>query len=100
MDEKRKVSSKKDTGGSSSYTKSLFSRSCSTRSSTSNSPLLRSLSQKSSSSSKCNLTRSYSQKNPSIGRKCTNLAKEQKARFYIMRRCVAMLVCWHKHGDS
>lgn len=86
MDEKRKTSSK-----------SLFSRSSSTRSSTSNSSLLRS----SSSSSKCNLQRSFSQKNPSsIGRKCTNLAKEQKARFYIMRRCVAMLVCWHKHGDN
>ena len=98
MDEKRKSSSKKDTGSSS--TRSLFSRSTST----SNSPLLRSLSQKSSSSSsKCNnnnLPRSFSQKNPSIGRKCTKLAKEQKARFYIMRRCVAMLVCWHKHGDS
>lgn len=101
MDGKRKTS-KKDTGSSSqgsSSTRSLFSRS----SSTSNSPLLRSLSQKnSSSSSKCNnnLPRSFSQKNPSIGRKCTNIAKEQKARFYIMRRCVAMLVCWHKHGDS
>jgi hypothetical protein len=22
------------------------------------------------------------------------LAKEQRARFYIMRRCVTMLVCW------
>ncbi|KAK2371051.1 cell wall integrity and stress response component [Trifolium repens] len=89
MDEKRKTSSS---------SKSLFSRSSSTRSSTSNSSLLRS----SSTSSKCNLQRSFSQKNPSsssIGRKCTNLAKEQKARFYIMRRCVAMLVCWHKHGD-
>jgi len=100
MDEKRKAS-KKNTQASSS-SRSLFSRS----SSTSNSPLLRSLSQKnsssSSSSSKCNnnLPRSFSQKNPSIGRKCTNIAKEQKARFYIMRRCVAMLVCWHKHGDS
>ncbi|KAH1207717.1 hypothetical protein GmHk_15G042747 [Glycine max] len=84
MDEKRKAS-KKDTGSFSSPG-SLFSRSTST----SNSPLLRSLSQKSSSSSsKCNnnnLPRSFSQKNPSIGRKCTKLAKEQKARFYIMRR--------------
>ncbi|KAM0858305.1 hypothetical protein ACQ4PT_047908 [Festuca glaucescens] len=23
-----------------------------------------------------------------------SLAREQRARFYIMRRCVAMLVCW------
>ncbi|RZB65747.1 hypothetical protein D0Y65_041701 [Glycine soja] len=43
---------------------------------------------------------SFSQKNPSIGKKCTSIAKEHRARFYIMRRCVAMLVCWHKHGDS
>ncbi|CAN1282767.1 Small polypeptide DEVIL 18 [Linum perenne] len=41
----------------------------------------------------------FLQKGSSITRKCSNLAKEQKARFYIMRRCVAMLVCWHKHGD-
>ncbi|KAI4385562.1 hypothetical protein MLD38_003575 [Melastoma candidum] len=34
-----------------------------------------------------------------IAKKYSSLAKEQKARFYIMRRCVAMLVCWHKHGD-
>jgi len=104
MDEKWKVS-KKEAGlssqaSTSSSTKSLFSRSCSTRSSSSKSPLLRSLSQKSSSTSKTSIPRSFSQKNPSIGKKCTSLAKEHKARFYIMRRCVAMLVCWHKHGDS
>ncbi|CAI0456538.1 unnamed protein product [Linum tenue] len=42
----------------------------------------------------------YSEKggSSSIERKCTNLAKEQKAKFYIMRSCVAMLVCWHKHA--
>ncbi|KAI4368854.1 hypothetical protein MLD38_017362 [Melastoma candidum] len=34
-----------------------------------------------------------------VARKYSSMAKEQKARFYIMRRCVAMLVCWHKHGD-
>ncbi|KAK7262483.1 hypothetical protein RJT34_30057 [Clitoria ternatea] len=104
MDGKWKVS-KKEAGSSSqsaTSSKSLFSRSCSTRGSSSNSPLLRSLSQKSSSTSKSNnhLPRSFSQKNPSIGKKCTSIAKEHKARFYIMRRCVAMLVCWHKHGDS
>ncbi|CAL0329151.1 unnamed protein product [Lupinus luteus] len=103
MDEKWKLS-KKETCSSmkeSTSTKSLFSRSSSTRASSSNSPLLiRSMSLKSPSTSKCNLSRSYSQKNPSIGKKCTNIAKEKKARFYIMRRCVAMLVCWHKHGDS
>ncbi|KAK7257824.1 hypothetical protein RIF29_32074 [Crotalaria pallida] len=99
MDEKWKVS-KKETGSSSQASKSLFSRSSSTRAPSSNSPLLsRSISSKSPSTSKCNLPRSYSQKNSSIGKKCTNIAKEQKARFYIMRRCVAMLVCWHKHDS-
>ncbi|KAM0031870.1 hypothetical protein Hdeb2414_s0016g00498831 [Helianthus debilis subsp. tardiflorus] len=33
-------------------------------------------------------------------RKCARLVKEQRARFYIMRRCVSMLVCWHDYGDS
>ena len=107
MDEKWKLS-KKELGAtschSSTSSKSLFARSCSTKSpsSTSKSPFTRS---SSTSSTKSPLLRSFSQKsssskNPSISRKCSSLAKEQKARFYIMRRCVAMLVCWHKHGDS
>ncbi|XP_030965639.1 small polypeptide DEVIL 13-like [Quercus robur] len=83
----------------SSSSKSPFTRSSSTKSTSSKSPLLRSFSQKSS-TSKCPLPRSCSQKSSSISSKCSSLAKEQKARFYIMRRCVAMLVCWHKHGDS
>ncbi|CAN1231302.1 Small polypeptide DEVIL 18 [Linum grandiflorum] len=37
---------------------------------------------------------------PSITRKCSKMAKEHKARFYIVKRCVAMLVCWHKHGGE
>ncbi|KAF5446896.1 hypothetical protein F2P56_032492 [Juglans regia] len=78
---------------------SPFARSSSTKSSSSKSPLLRSFSLKSS-SPKCPLPRSFSQKSSSISRKCSSLAKEQKARFYIMRRCVAMLVCWNKHGDT
>ena len=47
-----------------------------------------------------NLMRSFSKKSSAFGKKCTNLAKEQKARFYIMKRCVSMLVSWRKHGDS
>ncbi|KAF5751434.1 hypothetical protein HS088_TW02G00448 [Tripterygium wilfordii] len=95
MDEKWKSSK------SSSSKTPFFSRSFSTKSVSSKDPLLRSSSVKSPASpSKSALPRSYSQKNSSIGRKCSSLAKEQKARFYIMRRCVAMLVCWHKHGDS
>jgi len=30
-------------------------------------------------------------------RGCLALAREQRSRFYIFRRCVAMLVCWHKY---
>ncbi|XVF05482.1 hypothetical protein REPUB_Repub05bG0175900 [Reevesia pubescens] len=107
MDEKWKISKKEASAGihCSSSSKFSLTRSFSTKSISSKSPLLRSSSQKSScssssSSSKCPLPRSYSQKSSSISRKCSSLAKEQKARFYIMRRCVAMLVCWHKHGDS
>ncbi|KAJ9684659.1 hypothetical protein PVL29_016900 [Vitis rotundifolia] len=35
----------------------------------------------------------------SFGRRCSRLVKEQRARFYILRRCVTMLVCWHECGD-
>ncbi|KAI0512136.1 hypothetical protein KFK09_012772 [Dendrobium nobile] len=30
----------------------------------------------------------------SFARRCASLVKEQRARFYIMRRCVVMLICW------
>ncbi|XAR66268.1 hypothetical protein NMG60_11012439 [Bertholletia excelsa] len=33
-------------------------------------------------------------------RKCARLVKEQRARFYIMRRCVTMLICWREYADS
>ncbi|KAK9279720.1 hypothetical protein L1049_013402 [Liquidambar formosana] len=99
MDEKWKLSKKEGSRSrSSTSSKPPLLRSFSHKSS-SKSPLLRSFSQKSS-SPKPTLMRSVSQKSSSISRKCGSLAKEQKARFYIMRRCVAMLVCWHKHGDS
>ncbi|KAL5991846.1 hypothetical protein ACLOJK_012757 [Asimina triloba] len=39
-------------------------------------------------------TRSSSHGRSSFTRKCASLVKEQRARFYIMRRCVTMLVCW------
>ncbi|MFQ6671300.1 hypothetical protein Gotur_035897 [Gossypium turneri] len=31
-----------------------------------------------------------------FGRRCTRLVEEQRAKFYILRRCVTMLVCWHE----
>ncbi|KAF3331583.1 DVL family [Carex littledalei] len=34
----------------------------------------------------------------SVSSRCANLVKEQRARFYIMRRCVTMLVCWKDYA--
>ncbi|KAG4983050.1 hypothetical protein AAZX31_10G116400 [Glycine max] len=34
----------------------------------------------------------------SFGQRCSKLVKEQRARFYIFRKCVAMLVCWQDSG--
>lgn len=34
------------------------------------------------------------QRRCSFTKKCARMAKEQRARFYIMRRCVVMLICW------
>ncbi|KAG4983941.1 hypothetical protein AAZX31_10G196900 [Glycine max] len=36
----------------------------------------------------------------SFRRRCTRLAKEHRARFYILRRCVTMLICWQDHCDD
>ncbi|WOK96968.1 hypothetical protein Cni_G05676 [Canna indica] len=33
----------------------------------------------------------------SFSRRCARLVKEQRARFYIMRRCITMLVCWRDY---
>ncbi|XP_031401135.1 uncharacterized protein LOC116211074 [Punica granatum] len=108
MDENYWKLSKKEASMCGSSSKSHIPRSFSTKmsnSSSSNSPLLmRSCSTRASTScsskSSSLLPRSASQKSSNITRKCTNLAKEHKARFYIMKRCITMLVCWHKHSDS
>lgn len=57
--------------------------------------LSRSTSQKST-STKSSLPRSSSQRCSEFTRKC----KEQKAKFYIVKRCITMLVGWKKNGDS
>ncbi|KAL4605491.1 hypothetical protein ACB092_09G033200 [Castanea dentata] len=36
----------------------------------------------------------------SFGQKCSHIVKKQRARFYIVRRCIAMLVCWRDRGES
>ncbi|XP_015898448.1 small polypeptide ROTUNDIFOLIA LIKE 3 [Ziziphus jujuba] len=35
----------------------------------------------------------------SFGQKCSHLVKKQRAKFYILRRCIAMLVCSHERGE-
>ncbi|XP_047329631.1 small polypeptide DEVIL 11 [Impatiens glandulifera] len=40
------------------------------------------------------------QRRCSFTRRCARLVKEQRARFYIMRRCVTMLICWREYTDS
>ncbi|XP_050128020.1 small polypeptide DEVIL 10-like [Malus sylvestris] len=35
-----------------------------------------------------------------FGKRCLMMAKQQKTRFYILRRCVSMLLCWHDHSIS
>ncbi|KAJ0966598.1 hypothetical protein J5N97_023515 [Dioscorea zingiberensis] len=35
----------------------------------------------------------------SFGRRCAMLVREQRAKFYILRRCIIMLVCWREHAE-
>ncbi|RDX95112.1 hypothetical protein CR513_22410, partial [Mucuna pruriens] len=42
-----------------------------------------------------NSSSTHTQRRCAFARKCARLVKEQRARFYIMRRCVIMLICWH-----
>ncbi|CAD5166583.1 unnamed protein product [Musa acuminata subsp. malaccensis] len=34
----------------------------------------------------------------SFSRRWASLVKEQRSRFYIMRRCVVMLICWRDYS--
>ncbi|KAG2713199.1 hypothetical protein I3843_04G156200 [Carya illinoinensis] len=31
-------------------------------------------------------------------KRCLLMAKQQKTRFYILGRCISMLLCWHDHA--
>nr|DAD26993.1 TPA_asm: hypothetical protein HUJ06_028461 [Nelumbo nucifera] len=31
-------------------------------------------------------------------KQCLAMAKQQKTRFYIIGRCLSMLLCWHAHA--
>ncbi|KAF8022081.1 hypothetical protein BT93_G2276 [Corymbia citriodora subsp. variegata] len=44
-------------------------------------------------------SRSPSQRRCAFARRCARLVSEQRARFYIVRRCVTMLLCWRDYGD-
>ncbi|KAL4292828.1 hypothetical protein AHAS_Ahas18G0067100 [Arachis hypogaea] len=33
-----------------------------------------------------------------FGRRCSNTLREFRGRFYILRRCTTILLCWHKYG--
>nr|ADE75630.1 unknown [Picea sitchensis] len=35
-----------------------------------------------------------------LGKRCAARAKEQRARFYILRRCITILLCWHQCGED
>ncbi|KAJ0103098.1 hypothetical protein Patl1_06420 [Pistacia atlantica] len=57
-------------------------------------------SSRSRSSTSSTTTTTSSHRRCSFTRKCARLVKEQRARFYIMRRCVTMLICWRDYSDS
>ncbi|KAK4351561.1 hypothetical protein RND71_030874 [Anisodus tanguticus] len=98
MDEKWKLSKENHSYNSSSKSslRRSYSQHCPI---SSDPPLPRSFSQKTSSSSKSRLSKSSSKSSTNFKSK----VKEQKAKFYIVKRCIAMLVRWNKHdkhGDS
>lgn len=78
-----------------------MSRSVSSRSPLQKNPfgLSRSSSQ-SATKNKSNLSRSSSHKCSEFTRKCSSMAKEQKAKFYIVKRCISMLVGWKKNRSD
>ncbi|KAE9615044.1 hypothetical protein Lal_00048272 [Lupinus albus] len=79
FDEKWKLSKKEVSS------RSRFSRSSSSTSTSTRTPFMK--------------NSSTTQKKCAFARKCTRLVKEQRARFYIMRRCVTMLICWREYSD-
>ncbi|RLN25609.1 hypothetical protein C2845_PM07G35810 [Panicum miliaceum] len=51
----------------------------------------------SSSSSSCPQPQRQQQSSRLSKNKCVEAVKEHRARFYIVRRCVSMLVCWRDY---
>ncbi|KAF8101974.1 hypothetical protein N665_0201s0267 [Sinapis alba] len=44
--------------------------------------------------------RQKKQRRHGFTRKCGRLVREQRARFYIIGRCVVMLLCWTDNSNS
>lgn len=45
----------------------------------------------------CNSSRQKCPKT-SFRKRCLSMVKQQKTRFYILGRCISMLLCWHAHS--
>ncbi|PSS20885.1 Lipoyl synthase [Actinidia chinensis var. chinensis] len=45
-------------------------------------------------------SRRKSRRRTGFRRRCLAVYKQQRARFYIIGRCVSMLLCWHDHDVS
>ncbi|KAF8110581.1 hypothetical protein N665_0081s0014 [Sinapis alba] len=35
-----------------------------------------------------------------FGQKCSHVVKKQRTKFYIIRRCIAMLLCWRDNNSD
>ncbi|KAI4298699.1 hypothetical protein L6164_032227 [Bauhinia variegata] len=44
----------------------------------------------------CPCPRSCEEQPSSLKKRCLAAAKEQRSRFYILKRCIIMLLCWQK----
>ncbi|KAI4295902.1 hypothetical protein L6164_035898 [Bauhinia variegata] len=44
--------------------------------------------------------RSCEEQPSSLKKRCLTAAKEQRSRFYILKRCIIMLLCWQKYEQE
>nr|DAD30118.1 TPA_asm: hypothetical protein HUJ06_031586 [Nelumbo nucifera] len=51
-----------------------------------------------SSSSSSSSSSSIGKASRRLGRRCMTMGKQQRTRFYILRRCITILLCWHAHA--
>ncbi|KAF8403958.1 hypothetical protein HHK36_012065 [Tetracentron sinense] len=51
-----------------------------------------------SSSSNSNSNSSSIESASRFGKRCLTVVKQQRTRFYILRRCISILLCWHDHA--